>query len=221
MARASRRGRGGGRLPVACMVRLAAVATRRSRPRGCWREFLNRTVLAAEEQMLLLAPEGALAGLPISDLLVNSRARSDSRQGAHQLDGLGALRIQEVAEGAQVSKRINTGVVAVAPAEAQGVVADLLDVAQVGIAAFLELNDAGMALAAGARTVTAQDFVGQFGAVAVGPADFKVSSPVGGFDAGGLGASGPLGWGASSLWTLWRSSPRGLGAGLVIGHKGA
>ena len=50
-----------------------------------------------------------------------------------------------------------------------------------------------MTLAAGARAVTAQDFMGYFRAVAVGPADFKLFGAVGGFDPGrgyGSGARG-------------------------------
>jgi hypothetical protein len=109
-------------------------------------------------------------------------------QRAHELDGFGALGVEEVAEGAQVSKRINTRVVAVAPAEAEGVVADLLEVAQVEVAALLELDHARVALAARAGAIAAQDFMGQSRLVPIGPADFELFGAMGGFDPGGLGA---------------------------------
>jgi len=70
--------------------------------------------------------------------------------------------------------------VAVTPPKPERVVADLFDVSELEVAARLKLNDAGMALAAGTRAVTANDLVWVARAVAVGPGDLELSSTVGG-----------------------------------------
>lgn len=104
-------------------------------------------------------------------------------QCAHAFDGLGALRVEEIAERAQVPEGVDARVVTVAPAQPERVVAYLLEAAKLQVAALLELNHPRMALAAGARTVAAQYFVGKPRTVPVSPANLELAGPVGCLDA--------------------------------------
>jgi hypothetical protein len=61
--------------------------------------------------------------------------------------------------------------VEVAPRELKGVVADLLDFAKLEVTARNELDRSPMTLAVGARTIPAEDLVGQDRFVAVAPLD--------------------------------------------------
>src|SRR4051794_20273823 len=86
----------------------------------------------------------------------------------------------------------------VAPFEAERVASDLLDIAQLEIAAGLEArfelasgNEADrprVALATGAGAIPAQDFVRINSAVTVGPGDFHGAGVAGRFDVRGVSA---------------------------------
>jgi small subunit ribosomal protein S21 len=86
--------------------------------------------------------------------------------------------LDEFAERAEESKRIDPGVMAVAPRQAQGVIAHLLNVAQFQVTARLELDGARMALTGSARTVPSEDSVGQRVSPSVAPSDLHLSRAV-------------------------------------------
>ena len=96
------------------------------------------------------------------------------------------MGIEQVAECAKVAEAVDARVVTIAPTEAEGIVANLFQAAELEVAALLKLDDARMPLAAGTGTIATQNFVRELGAMAVGPADFELSGAVGGLDPGGL-----------------------------------
>lgn len=69
-------------------------------------------------------------------------------------------------------KCVDARVVLIAPRELQGVVSNLLDVAKAQVASGDKLDGAAMTLAMRARTITAQNFMGQHTLVTIRPLDF-------------------------------------------------
>lgn len=82
-----------------------------------------------------------------------------------------------------MAKGVDARVVLIAPGELQGVVSDLLDVAQDEITARHVVDRASVTLAMRARTITAQDLMRQNAFVAIGPRDLHDLRSMRSFDA--------------------------------------
>ena len=82
-----------------------------------------------------------------------------------------------------MAEGVDARVVLIAPSKLQGVVSDLLDVAQNKITARHVIDGASMTLAMRARTITAQDLMGQNAFVAIGPRDLHDLRSMRSFDA--------------------------------------
>jgi hypothetical protein len=82
-----------------------------------------------------------------------------------------------------MAEGVDARVVLIAPSELQGVVSDLLDVAQDEVTAGHVIDGAPMTLAMRARTITAQDLMRQNAFVAICPLDLHDFRSMRSFDA--------------------------------------
>lgn len=92
------------------------------------------------------------------------------------------LRYQ-IAEVSEVGEGVQSGVVPIAPLEAQGVVADLGQITELRVVPLPKLDRADVALAASAGAVTPQHWGAERLLRAVRPGEFHPAGAYGGFDA--------------------------------------